>query len=125
MQQNSKTKYGTDRSRSRNRSNEWRDTREKTAAVSQFMVCTLQGPSFCGLGEGVYFGVPCRPHQLLLKGTVYPSQHFLVVSPDVAAPTCMSLFMQPRSAKVTRTVKFDRQIRVIPFLILFLHMEED
>ena len=32
-----------------------------TVAVSQFRVCTLQGPALCGLTEWVYFGAPCRP----------------------------------------------------------------
>ena len=79
-------------------------------AVSHFRVCTLQGPALCDLTECVYFGAPRRLHQLLLNRTVYPSEHFLVASPDVPAPTRTLLFMQPRSVKVTRRVKFDCHI---------------
>ena len=68
-----------------------------------------QGPALCSLTKGVYFGAPCRP-QVLLNGMVYPSEHFLVASPDVPASTCTSLFMQLRSVKVTRRVKFACQI---------------
>ena len=90
-----------------NRCNERTRSAGKTHAVSPFRVCTLQGPALCGLTERVYFGAPCSPCQLLVNGTVYPSQHFLV-----ASPTCTSLFMQPRSVKVTRTVKLDCQVRL-------------
>ena len=53
---------------------------------------------------------PAGHVRLLLNGTVYPSEHFLVGSPDVPAPTSTSLFIQPRSVKVTRRFKFDCQI---------------
>ena len=42
------------------------------------------------------FGETCRQRQ---SGTVYPSEYFLVATPDVPAPTRTSLFMQPRSVK--------------------------
>ena len=38
---------------------------------------------------------------------IKPSEDFLVASPDAPSPTYTSIFMQPRSVKVTRRVKFD------------------
>ena len=54
----------------------------------------------------------------------------MVALTDVPAPTRTSLFMQPRSAKVTRRVKFDCQMSelqefLISFLILLLVEEEE
>ena len=81
-----------------------------TVAVSKFRGSILQGPILRHQQRQAPSESPAGSVSLLWDGTVYPSQHFLVASPDVPAPTHSSLFLQPRSAKVTRRVKFDCQI---------------
>ena len=83
---------------------------QHTVAVSQFKGQHPSRTQSSPPAKAGSFRETCRPRQLLLNGTVYSSKHFLVASPDVPAPTSTSLFMQPRSGKVTRRVKFDCQI---------------
>ena len=92
------------------RGNERTRSAGKTQAVSKFRGSILQGPILRRQQRQGPSERPAGCVSLLLNGTLYHSEHFLVVSPDVLAPTHTSLFLQPRSAKVTRRVKFDCQI---------------